>query len=253
MSIYNTANQPPENYMATISASPSKPSAPSEPDFGLDSLLGLVSSMITAPLYLYATLRGKFKVWDDILDGIPDALLRRPSLDVGCGRGMVLLKTAQRKQALGAQTAPAYGIDIFSTADQTGNAPEATYKNAAAMGVVDMAVLHTASFAETLPFADGVFGLVTANLSIHNAKREGRLFAVREMARVCAPAGRIVIVDLYGYFGDHKSVLEECGWTGVHVSFVGFKMLYGVLPCQILTATKPEGEVAGESRLSPEE
>lgn len=32
--------------------------------------------------------------------------------------------------------APAYGIDIFSAADQTGNAPGATYKNAAAMGVI---------------------------------------------------------------------------------------------------------------------
>ncbi|KID87665.1 hypothetical protein MGU_05314 [Metarhizium guizhouense ARSEF 977] len=32
--------------------------------------------------------------------------------------------------------APAYGIDIFSAADQTGNAPGATYKNPAAMGVI---------------------------------------------------------------------------------------------------------------------
>lgn len=245
MTIYNTQYQqsPPENHIATISSSPSKPPTPSDPDFGLDSLFGLFASLVAAPLYLYATLKGKFKVWDEILDNIPESLLRKPTLDVGCGRGMVLLKTAQRKKKLlstSSETPPAYGIDIFSTADQTGNSPVATYKNAAAMDVVDMAVLHTASFTETFPFADGVFGLVTANLSIHNAQREGRIFAVKEMARVCAPGGRVVIVDLYGYFKDHRVALEECGWTGVDVSLVSFKMMYGVLPCQILTATKPE-------------
>lgn len=251
MSIYNIANQqsPPENHIATISASPSKPATPSKPDFGLDSLFGLFASFVAAPLYLYATLKGKFKVWDEILDAIPDSLLRKPTLDVGCGRGMVLLKIAQHKKKLLSSTPsesssteipPAYGIDIFSTADQTGNAPEATYKNASAMDVLDISVLHTASFTETFPFVDSVFGLVTASLSIHNAKREGRIFAVKEMARVCAPGGRIVIVDLYGYFKDHKSTLEECGWIGVDISLLGFKMMYGSLPCQILTATKPE-------------
>lgn len=103
-----------------------------------------------------------------------------------------------------------------------------------------MTVLHTASFTETFPFADGVMGLVTANLALHNAKREGRIFAVKEMARVCAKGGRIVIVDLYGYFKDHRCTLEELGWKGVSVELLGFKMLYGTLPCQILTATKPE-------------
>lgn len=244
-SVYDEAHiqSPLEDHIQTIANSDSKPETPSKPDFGLDSLLGLVMSSVLAPLYLYATLKGKFQVWDDILAAIPDALLSKPSLDVGCGRGMVLLKTAEQKKKLTAKGNPdvakAYAIDIFSTVDQTGNSPIATYKNAAAMDVVDTSVLHTASFTETFPFASDVFGLVTANLAIHNAKRDGRIAAVKEMARVTAPGGRIVIVDLYGYFKDHKDALVELGWENIDVSLVGFKMMYGILPCEMLTATKP--------------
>ncbi|KAK9444722.1 methyltransferase [Metarhizium brunneum] len=249
MCIYNTAHQqcPPTNHITDIASSPSRPPAPAEPDFGLDSPLGLLSSLAAAPLYLHATLRGKPKAWDDILGALPMPLLLRPTLDVGCGRGIVLLKTARRKKNLASSSpsspppavAPAYGIDIFRNADQTGNTPRATYKNAAAMDVLDLTVLHTASFTKTFPFADGVFGLVTASLSIHNAQREGRVFAVKEMARVCAPGGRVIIVDLYGYFKQHRRALEESGIRDIRVSLLGFGMIYGILPCQLLTAIKP--------------
>ncbi|KND93938.1 hypothetical protein TOPH_01568 [Tolypocladium ophioglossoides CBS 100239] len=215
MAVYDEAHQQssPEDHIQTLAHANPPPAIPSQPDFGLDSLFGLLASFVAAPLYLYASLRGKFQVWDEILDGLPDSAFAGPALDVGCGRGMVLLKTAQRKKKLLASSegeagiAPAYGIDIFSTADQTGNSPLATYKNAAALSVVPHTVLHTASFTARLPFADAAFALVTSNLALHNAPREGRLAAVKEMARVCAPGGSIVIVDLYGYFKDHRATL----------------------------------------------
>ncbi|UNI18760.1 hypothetical protein JDV02_005013 [Purpureocillium takamizusanense] len=272
MSIYTTS-PPPEDHIATLAASPEHlPPIPSQPSYGIDSLLGLAASLILSPLYLYATLRGKSRVWDDLLDALPDDAFRAPALDVGCGRGLVLLKMAQRKKTLflshcggegddddagrgdggggdaartteddvGVVVAPAYGIDIFSTADQTGNAPLATYLNAASLSCVPHTVLHTASFAERFPFADGSFSLVTSNLALHNANREGRLAAVREIARVCRPGGTVLVVDLFGYFKDHRMVLEEeLRWTHVDVSMVGLKMMYGALPCQILKATKP--------------
>lgn len=250
MTVYDDAHQrsPPEDHIQTLARADPQPATPPQPDFGLDSLFGLLASFVAAPLYLYASLRGKFQVWDGILDGLPDRAFAGPALDVGCGRGMVLLKTAQRKKKLlasagggaPAEIAPAYGIDIFSTADQTGNSPLATYRNAAALSVVPHTVLHTASFTARLPFADAAFTLVTSNLALHNAPRDGRLAAVKEMARVCAPGGTVVVIDLYGYFKDHRATLEGLGWEGVEVEQVGFRMLYGVLPCQMLTATAPK-------------
>ncbi|PNY26489.1 Uncharacterized protein TCAP_03599 [Tolypocladium capitatum] len=248
MSVYDEAHRhcPPEDHIQTLARADPQLDIPSRPDFGLDSLFGLLASFVAAPLYLYASLRGKFQVWDEILDGLPDGAFAGPALDVGCGRGMVLLKMAQRKKKLllasgdgTGDVPPAYGIDIFSTADQTGNAPLATYRNAAALSVVPHTVLHTASFTARFPFADAAFALVTSNLALHNAPRKGRLAAVKEMARVCAPGGSVVIVDLYGYFKDHRATLEGLGWEGVEVARVGFRMLYGVLPCQMLTAKAP--------------
>ncbi|CAG9946857.1 unnamed protein product [Clonostachys rosea f. rosea IK726] len=246
MAIYLQDNRtsPPKNLIQEFAASDPPPNLPSEPSFGLDSILGLCLSSFATPLYLYASLKGKFQVWDDLLASMPDEVFHGPALDVGCGRGLVLLKVAERKQKLargasGGSICPAYGIDIFSKADQTGNSPLATYQNAAAMGLSANTVLHRASFTEQLPFADGVFSLVTSNLAIHNVNREGQTVAIKEMARVCKPGGRVVIIDLFGHFNYHKAVLLELEWREVKIELVGFRMLYGVLPCQILTTTKP--------------
>jgi SAM-dependent methyltransferase len=243
LSLYKSGTTPPLDHIAAIGQSEDKPATPARPSFGFDSLAGLLYSNISAPLYLYATLRGKFAVWDRLLVAVPDHVFQAPTLDVGCGRGLVLLKTAARKKALaahGSDVAPAYGTDIFSKADQTGNDPAATYRNAAGLDVLDYTVLHEASFTDPFPFADGVFSLVTSSLAIHNVAREGRRSAVEEIARVCAPGGTVIIVDLRGHFKDHVEVLKGLGWEDVHVTGAGLQMTYGILPCQVLQAKKPK-------------
>src|SRR3569833_61774 len=258
--IYRAGISIPEDLIRTISAAPTKPDTPPKPSYGLDSPGGLLASNITFPLYLYASLHGKFQVWDDILSKVPDHVFVHPSLDVGCGRGMVLLKVAQRKSALNGNTTaaadvktdtappaakahrrcdPAFGIDIFSSQDQPGNAPLATYANAAALGVTAEVVLHRASFTETFPFADDVFGLVTASLSLHNVGEAERAAAVREMARVCRPEGRVVIVDLFGT-ATYADVLKQEGFE-VQVRGAGMILMYGIFPCRVVVAVKPGG------------
>lgn len=76
-------------------------SIPSSPSYGIDAPLGLLASNIFAPLYLYATLRGKFKAWETLLhDVAKDIDLHEPCLDCGCGRGMVLLMIGHLKKRL---------------------------------------------------------------------------------------------------------------------------------------------------------
>lgn len=244
MSIYRSDRSPLEDHIQSIRQSPNRPATPVKPTFGLDSPGGLAASNITAPLYLYASLRGKFQVWEDLLSQLTDNLFGPPSLDVGCGRGAVLLKVAQRKKQIAAKAdpenniRPAYGIDVFSPADQTGNHPAATYRNAAAMKVLDFTVLHRASFAELFPFADNVFSIVTASLSLHNGSKAEQAAAVREMSRVCSPGGVVIIVDLFGVSG-HVHALKELGWEDVKTRGAGLRMTFGIFPCHILTAVKP--------------
>jgi len=102
---------------------------------------------------LYTSRRGKFVVWPAIVDGLS---LRGDErvLDLGCGRGAVLLIFARRLR-----TGCAVGVDIWRMRDQSGNAIDATRRNAEADGVVDRIELHTADMSE-LPFERDSFDLV---------------------------------------------------------------------------------------------
>ena len=64
---------------------------------------------------LHTTLRGKFVVWADLLGQLN---LRGDEriLDLGCGRGAVLLMAAQHLT-----TGRAVGVDLWRSVDQSGN------------------------------------------------------------------------------------------------------------------------------------
>lgn len=242
--IYASNASPPQDWMTTLKSSlPNTAASDKTPSYGLDSPLGLVASLFFAPFYLYCSLKGKHDAWDKMLSSLPTETHCGPSLDLGCGRGMVLFKTALQKQAVATKVSKnsltCYGIDIFSSGDQTGNSPEATYRNAQALGLVDQVVLHSVSFAERLPFCDGAFTLVTASLSIHNVTAVERQTAVREAARVCAPGGRMLILDLAQYVGGYAKTLKQMGWTDVTTKFAGPEVIFGVVPCWWLVAQCP--------------
>lgn len=50
-SVYSS-NQPPLDHIAAINGSATKPAIPSKPSYGVDSPLGLISSLPFSPLYV---------------------------------------------------------------------------------------------------------------------------------------------------------------------------------------------------------
>jgi arsenite methyltransferase len=111
-------------------------------------------------------------------------------LDVGTGRGLLLIAAARRLS-----TGRAVGIDIWSAKDLSGNAPQNTLRNAELEGVRERVEVQTGD-ATTLTFADGTFDVVLSNLCIHNIpSRAGRKNACKEVVRVLKPGGRAVISD----------------------------------------------------------
>lgn len=54
----------------------------------------------------------KRDVWDRLIAAVPDQVFENPVLDTDCGRGLVLLQSAQRKAKIAAST-PAVGVDTF--------------------------------------------------------------------------------------------------------------------------------------------
>jgi ubiquinone/menaquinone biosynthesis C-methylase UbiE len=182
---------------------------------------------------LYASLRGKFVVWAELLDGLRLRGNER-ILDLGCGRGAVLLMAAQLVPA-----GRAVGVDIWRKQDQSGNAAEATRQNAVAEGVADRIELRTANMT-ALPFADDSFDVVVSSIAIHNIKGDGgRDRAIDEAIRVLRPGGRLIIVDIFAtrrYFVR----LSERGMANVTRRGLGMRLWWGGpwVPTHLVTATK---------------
>ena len=144
--------------------------------------------LASAAVYLHTTLRGKLRVWERELDraGLHGA---EQLLDLGCGRGAVLIAAARRLPA-----GRAVGADLWSR-DQSGNSPAATLANAAAAGVAGRVEVRTADMT-ALPFPDASFDVVTSAMAIHNIRSaEGRYRAVDEAMRVLRPGGQLLIAD----------------------------------------------------------
>jgi arsenite methyltransferase len=143
----------------------------------IGGFLGLFP-LATLVSYVYSTRKGKLLVWSELLD---DLQLRGEEqvLDMGCGRGAVLSMAAKRLDR-----GHAFGLDLWSTVDQSGNSPEATLRNLEVDGVKDRCTVETGNMM-AMPFANAMFDLVVSNLAIHNIKGQaGRFKALDETFRV---------------------------------------------------------------------
>jgi arsenite methyltransferase len=177
--------------------------------------------------------RGKFEVWARLLTAL-DLRGDERLLDLGCGRGAVLLTAAKL-----VPRGKAVGVDIWRP-DQTGNSVQATLTNADAEGVADRVELHTQDMT-ALPFPDASFDLVVSSLAIHNLpNNQARRSAIDEAVRVLRPGGRVVIADI-GFTRLYATRLRDCGMADVRRRDLGWRAWWGlpVLRTHAVTATKP--------------
>lgn len=127
-------------------------------------------------------------------------------LDVGCGRGLLLIEAAKRLKE-----GRATGLDIWNAEDLSDNGPDATTANLKAEGVADRTELVDGN-AMAMPFPDASFEVVVSSLCLHNLyKAEERTKALSEIARVLKPGGRVLIQD-FRHTGIYKATLEGLGF-----------------------------------------
>jgi ubiquinone/menaquinone biosynthesis C-methylase UbiE len=101
-------------------------------------------------------------------------------LDVGCGTGRLLSQMAASHPAL-----RLFGVDISPA-----------YVGAARALLADVPdVSLVAENAESLPYRDGYFDMVTSVYLFHELPRAVRRVVLREMKRVLAPGGLLVLED----------------------------------------------------------
>jgi arsenite methyltransferase len=184
--------------------------------------------------YVYASRFGKFAVWAELLLFLN---LRGDErvLDLGCGRGAVLLMVAKLLPR-----GRTVGIDLWKIADQSGNALKVTTRNAELEGVADRVELRTGDM-RALPFEDDSFDVVLSSLAIHNIPDPaGRAKAIDEAVRVLRRDGRFVIVDI-GATREYETRLRERGLAEIERRSLGPRMWFGGpwVAASVVMARKP--------------
>jgi ubiquinone/menaquinone biosynthesis C-methylase UbiE len=155
---------------------------------------------------IYDSKIGKIRERDTYLDKI-DWNGHERVLDVGCGLGLFLIAAAKRLS-----TGRAVGIDKWQQEDLSGNNAAGTLRNAMIEGVADKVEVRTGD-ARKLPFADASFDVVLSSSALHNIYNAGeRQTALREIARVLAPGGRVLIVDVR-HISKYAATLRDAGLT----------------------------------------
>lgn len=195
---------------------------------GLATVVTGVLSAMEGLITIWGSRVGKLRLRDKLLNGLQLRGNERV-LDVGCGHGLLLIGAAKRLPR-----GKAVGIDLWSSIDQGNNSRAAALANAQIEGVLDRVEVHDADM-RTLPFAANSFDAVVASLAIHNIKsREGRRQAMREIARVLKPGGKVALMDLF-CIDEYREALQADGLKDVRVS--GPKFIF-YPPVRMVTARK---------------
>lgn len=187
-----------------------------------------ITFLVVGVIMIWSSRVGKLRLRDRILDSLPWRGDEKV-LDVGCGRGLMLIGAAKRLK-----TGKATGVDIWSTEDLSGNSPEATLSNAKAEGVAERIKIDSGD-ARKLPFPDASVDTVVSSLALHNLpSRPERVKALAEMVRVLKPGGAVAILDIF-HTADYAKELETMGLQDVRLSALS---LLWCLPTRYLTGRK---------------
>jgi arsenite methyltransferase len=180
--------------------------------FGLAIILGIVSIylLFMGCLMVFWSKVAKINGREKILDGMKwrgdEAVL-----DVGCGRGLMLVGAAKRLT-----TGKVTGIDIWQATDQSANSPDATRLNAQIEGVADRIDVATGDM-RSLPYPDCSFDVVMSHWVVHNlALKADRGRALDEMARVLRPGGQLILADIENR-DDYERKIKTAGFENYRV------------------------------------
>jgi arsenite methyltransferase len=183
-------------------------------------LIGGVWMALSTASFVYTTRAGKFVVWANLLRQLN---LRGDEriLDMGSGRGAVLMMAAKlvpRGQAV--------GVDLWKSADQSGNTLDAARRNAELEGVAQRVQLVTGDMT-AMPFEPASFDFVVSALAIHNITNpDGRRKAIDEAFRVLKPGGRLLIAD-FRSTDEYARRLRELGATELTARPLDWRYWYG--------------------------
>ena len=221
------------------------PAAPRGIPLAFTGFACFVSFTATGLYMIYISKVGKVRARERLIDRLA---LRGDEtvLDVGCGRGLMLIAAGKR---LKTGSGRAVGVDIWQAQDLTGNSSASTLENARREGVADRVEVKTADMRQ-MPFPDGTFDAVVSVAAVHNLyDRADRQKAIAEMARVLKPGGAALISDIR-HHGEYAEAFRRHGFTDVRrvgspaVQYLWAAVTWRTFQPATLMARKPARESA---------
>ena len=171
---------------------------------------------------------GKLQMREDVLNKVQWTGDEKV-LDVGCGRGLLLIGAAKKLKK-----GRATGIDVWDPHSLSGNKLEETVANAKAEGVQDRVKVENGDVMQ-LTYPDNSFDVVLSSTTLHELHDPSdRSKALREMLRVAKPGGQLAIFDVLKA-GEYAGVLRDNGAEQVDDSTRTWLWL---VPGRIVTARK---------------
>ena len=186
----------------------------------LTALAGLFCAV--GGVMVWSSRTAKLPLRDRLLDQL-ELTGEEKVLDVGCGRGLMLIGAAKRlkSSAKGTGGGKATGIDNWSPEVLSDNSIESAKENAKLEGVTDRVRLEKFD-QDRLVYPDNNYDVVMSALAIHNfPDEEDRDRIVRELFRVAKPGGKLLILDTE-HTGRYAEILRESGAKDVALSPVSF-------------------------------
>lgn len=164
---------------------------------------GVMYIAVTCWWAFYVTT-GKLKHRDALLNMV-DWNGKKTVLDIGTGRGLLLIGAAKKVEA-----GSCIGIDIWWEHDMFNNTKEQTIENAKLENVIEKVEIRNEDIRCT-SFSSDYFDVILSNLCLHNIKKkEERKEACNEIVRILKKGGIVVISDGF-HTKEYKSFFKEQG------------------------------------------
>ena len=145
----------------------------------------------------YMTISSRFrkiKAREKLLDRVENFLNFDDielGIDVGCGRGLMLIGAAKRMKR-----GKVIGFDLWINKDQSNNNPEETQRNVNLEKVSDLVEIKTAD-ARNLPLGNNTVDLVMSHWVVHNIEPfDEQIIAINEQWRVLRKGGILILADI---------------------------------------------------------
>jgi ubiquinone/menaquinone biosynthesis C-methylase UbiE len=192
--------------------------------------VGFLILVVTGSLY-WSSRRGKIREMGRLIASIPFGG-EEVVLDLGCGRGLGMVKAAKNLTS-----GIALGVDTWQKSRLSGNDPRSIWANARAEGV-ESNVSAVRAVPTYLPISDRSVDVAISGVAIHKiVRRRERRALFAELARVLKDGGRVGILDA-GNGNEYSSMMKESGMTDVEMHRLRFS---GFPPFHVVMARKPYG------------